>query len=68
MKLHKGSCTVVGRSSPHALYRHNLATYGPSDTFDQKAAEGFIAIYGLQSRIQAEVQAEVENNTETPGT
>ncbi len=55
VKLHKGSCTVAGRRSPHALYREDLATYGRGDTFDQRAAEGFIAIYGLPVRTQAAV-------------
>ena len=55
VKLHKGTCTVAGRQSPHALYRHDLATYGQGDTFDQRAAEGFINIYGLPVRTQASV-------------
>ena len=55
MKMHKGNCTVAGRRSPNALYREDLATYGQGDTFDQRAAEGFIAIYGLPVRTQAAV-------------
>ena len=57
VRLHKGTCVVVGRRSPHALYRHDLATYGQGDTFDQKAAEGFISIYGLPVRTQATAQS-----------
>lgn len=47
LKLLKGSCTVVGRRSPFALYDHALATYDAGDAFDHRAAEGFIKIYGL---------------------
>ena len=47
MKLFKGSCRVVGRASPHSLYRERLATYSADDEFDQRAAEGFIKLYGL---------------------
>jgi len=47
LKLYKGSCRVVGRQSPFALYEHGLATYDEGDTFDHSAAEGFIKIWGL---------------------
>jgi argininosuccinate synthase len=47
LKLYKGSCRVVGRKSPFALYEHGLATYDEGDTFDHSAAEGFIKIWGL---------------------
>jgi argininosuccinate synthase len=47
VKLFKGSSHVVGRKSPYALYDHGLATYDEGDTFDHRAAVGFIKIYGL---------------------
>jgi len=47
VKLLKGTCTVVGRRSPFALYDHGLATYDAGDLFDHSAAEGFIRIWGL---------------------
>ncbi len=47
LKLFKGTCRVVGRSSPRSLYRERLATYSARDRFDQRAAEGFIKLYGL---------------------
>jgi len=56
VKLFKGSSSVVGRKSPHSLYRHDLATYDQGDIFDQSAAEGFIHIWGLPARTQAQVQ------------
>ena len=39
-RLHKGTCRVVGRSAPDALYSHQLATYDTGDQFDHSAAEG----------------------------
>jgi argininosuccinate synthase len=48
LKLYRGSMRVVGRSSPHGLYNHALSTYGVEDKFDHRAAEGFIALLGLQ--------------------
>lgn len=56
LKLFKGACTVVGRKSPWSLYNLSLATYDKGDKFDQKAAEGFIHIWGLPLKNQAQVQ------------
>ena len=47
MKLFKGSCRVVARASPHSVYQERLATYSAKDQFDQRAAEGFIKLFGL---------------------
>ena len=56
VRLHKGVSTVVGRKSPESLYSLSLATYDTGDTFDQKAAVGFIQIWGLPVRVQAQTQ------------
>lgn len=55
-RLHKGVCTVVGRSAPQALYQYQLATYDREDQFDHAAAAGFINIYGLPVRTQNQAQ------------
>ena len=52
LRLHKGSCVVVGRAADRPLYDYGLATYDRADEFDHTAAKGFIDIYGLPSRIQ----------------
>ena len=57
VKLYKGSVTVVARKSDNSLYDENLATYNSADTFDQDAAIGFIKLWGLPSKVHAEVQA-----------
>jgi argininosuccinate synthase len=51
LKLFKGSASVVTRSAPRKLYRHDLVTYGPESSFKQESAEGFIDIFGLSSRV-----------------
>jgi argininosuccinate synthase len=56
LKLFKGSCQVVGRKSPKSLYSFGLATYDKGDIFDQSASPGFIHIWGLPVRTQAQVQ------------
>ena len=58
LKLFKGNCWAVGRKSPYALYRHELATYDQGDLFDHSASPGFIHIWGLPVRTQAQVQPE----------
>ena len=61
VRLHKGASTVAGRSSDESLYRHDLATYDAGDTFDQGASPGFIHLYGLPTRTQAEVQGDADS-------
>ena len=51
IKLFKGNAVVVGRRSPNSIYTPDLATYGADDQFDHKAAEGFIYIWGLPTRV-----------------
>ena len=50
VKLHKGTCIVVGRKSPYSLYDIGLSTYGKGDDFDHTAAVGFIYCWGLPDR------------------
>jgi argininosuccinate synthase len=61
VKLSKGTCTVVGRRSPFALYEHALATYDAGDLFDHSAAEGFIKIWGLPVETSARKAREAAN-------
>jgi argininosuccinate synthase len=51
VKLFKGVATIVGRKSTNSLYAEDLATYGAGDQFDHKAAEGFIYVWGLPTRV-----------------
>ena len=62
MRLHKGQATAVGTQSPRSLYAFSLATYEAGDEFDQSAAEGFIDIWGLPVRVQAQAQLLAENS------
>jgi argininosuccinate synthase len=53
LRLFKGSCVVVGRRSPYSLYDFDLATYDATDSFDHKAAKGFIDLWGLPTKVWA---------------
>lgn len=55
VKLHKGHAIVVGRKSASSLYSHELATYNAGDQFDHKAALGFIKLWGLPTKVYAQV-------------
>ena len=56
LKLYRGVCSVVGRRSQYSLYQHALATYERGDTFDHNSALGFIALWGLPVKTQAQTQ------------
>lgn len=51
VKLFKGNSSIVGRKSDYSLYTPDLSTYGADDQFDHKAAEGFIYVWGLPTRV-----------------
>ncbi|BCA86985.1 argininosuccinate synthase [Enterococcus saigonensis] len=60
VKLFKGNVIVEGRKSENSLYSEDLATYTSADTFDQDAAVGFIKLWGLPSKVHAEVQTQIQ--------
>jgi argininosuccinate synthase len=64
LKLYKGSARVVGRASDYSIYDLGLATYGRGSKFDQKSAVGFIELWGLQSRVAAGLNSQVEEKRE----
>ena len=49
LRLHKGSMRVVGRRSDSSLYDVKAATYGAGSVFDQRAARGFVELWGLST-------------------
>ena len=57
IKLYKGSMSLLGRTSPYSLYNEELATYTEADTFNHKAAAGFIHLYGLGVKTFNQVNA-----------
>jgi argininosuccinate synthase len=66
LKLYKGNAIVVGRMAPNALYSKDLATYDPNSTFDEAAAAGFIALWGLSTRQWASVNGGIEYSPTSP--
>ena len=58
LKFYKGNCAVTGRKSDFSLYDYGLATYDAADTFNHKAAKGFIDLYGLSTKVWAKNRRE----------
>jgi argininosuccinate synthase len=59
VRLFRGSCTVVGRRAERSLYNQDLATFGRGQGFDQKDATGFIRLFGLPTKVFANVNPEL---------
>jgi argininosuccinate synthase len=53
VQLYKGSCRVLGRSSPEGIYSDDLVSFD-STTIDQCHAIGVSAYYGIQARLVEE--------------
>lgn len=53
LRLYKGSLTVVGRQSVHALYDERFVTFGEDDVYQQSDAGGYIRLFALPARVRA---------------
>ena len=51
LKLYKGNCDVVGRTSRLSLYHRDLATFEQENIYDQKHADGFIQLNALRLKL-----------------
>ena len=60
LKLYKGNMINAGVWSEDSLYSEELATFGESD-YDQTDAAGFINLFGLPIKVQAQVDAAKAN-------
>ena len=64
LKLYKGNLILAGRKSPTSLYREDYASFGEEDVYDQKDAEGFIRLFGLPLKVEA--QQAIERSGSSP--
>lgn len=53
LRLNRGTVTIAGRQSDHALYDEQFVTFGQDDVFEQADAAGFIRLFGLSQRVRA---------------
>ncbi|MGZ3723444.1 MAG: argininosuccinate synthase [Bdellovibrionales bacterium] len=59
LNLYKGLPTVIGRSSPWALYSEDLASFD-SQTFDQRESTGAVKNFGLQARMYHQLRNKLQ--------
>jgi len=68
LRLLRGTITIAGRESAHALYDERFVTFGEDDVYQQSDAAGFIRLYGLSQRVRAikdgELAAQRQADTE----
>ena len=62
IKLYKGNMIKAGAWSDWSLYSEEIATFGEDHVYDQKDAAGFINLYGLPIKVQAQIAAKNAKN------
>ena len=63
IKLYKGNMIKAGAWSDYSLYSEEIATFGEDHVYNQADATGFINLFGLPIKVQAQVnQANKKNN------
>ena len=61
LKLYKGNIIKAGAWSDYSLYSEEIATFGEDNVYNQSDATGFINLFGLPIKVQAEVNAKNKN-------
>jgi argininosuccinate synthase len=54
LKLYKGNIIIAGRWSPYSLYNEALASFGAGANYDHADAAGFIRLFSLPTRAEAQ--------------
>ncbi len=57
LKLYKGNIIKAGAWSDYSLYSEEIATFGEDNVYNQADSAGFINLYGLPIKVQAQVKA-----------
>ena len=60
LKLYKGNIIKAGVWSDYSLYSEEIATFGEDDCYNQADSAGFINLFGLPIKVQAQVRARNE--------
>ena len=64
IKLYKGNMIKAGAWSDYSLYSEEIATFGEDHVYNQADATGFINLFGLPIKVQAQVNAAVKAKKE----
>jgi argininosuccinate synthase len=65
VELHQGRAVAVARTSPHSLYRPDLASFDMTG-YDARQAEGFIRLFGLPLATAALRSSGANGSTVSP--
>ena len=57
LKLYKGNIIKAGVWSDYTLYSEEIATFGEDNVYNQADSAGFINLFGLPIKVQAQVNA-----------
>ena len=57
LKLYKGNIIKAGAKSDYSLYSEEIATFGEDEVYNQADSAGFINLFGLPIKVQAQVNA-----------
>lgn len=61
LKLYKGNIKPAGIFTEHALYDESISSFGDSELYDHKDAEGFINLFTLPLKINAMKDKKLQN-------
>ena len=59
LKLYKGNVIKAGVWSDYSLYSEEIATFGEDNVYNQADSAGFINLFGLPIKVQAQVKAKL---------
>jgi argininosuccinate synthase len=62
MKLYKGNAIIACRRSPYSMYNEALASFGDGSGYDHGDAEGFITLFSLPTRAEADQRRRFEES------
>ena len=62
LKLYKGNIIKAGAWSDYSLYSEEIATFGEDHVYNQADATGFINLFGLPIKVQAQVNEKNNKN------
>ena len=54
LKLYKGNIIDAGVESPYSLYDEDIATFSEDEVYNQADSAGFINLFGLPIKVQAQ--------------
>lgn len=63
LKLYKGQAIAIASRSPYSLYSEAFVTFGEDEVYNQMDAEGFINLFTLPLKINALMEASLQEDS-----